>query len=83
MEVVRAHLQSSIRRGCQASCFNMDQIVSQFAGALEVSGASHSVRRRCLAPADWFYEWPVVNGEKQARPFLFKSERSRRPRRER
>ena len=23
-------------------------------------------RRRCLVPADWFYEWPVVDGEKQA-----------------
>lgn len=26
-------------------------------------------RRRCLVPADWFYEWPVINGEKQARAF--------------
>ena len=29
-------------------------------------------RRRCLVPADWFYEWPVVNGEKQARAFALK-----------
>lgn len=26
-------------------------------------------RRRCLVPADWFYEWPVMDGEKQARAF--------------
>jgi hypothetical protein len=29
--------------------------------------------RRCLVPADWFYEWPVVNGEKQARAFSLKN----------
>ena len=29
--------------------------------------------RRCLMPADWFYEWPVVNGEKQARAFSLKN----------
>jgi putative SOS response-associated peptidase YedK len=26
--------------------------------------------RRCLVPADWFYEWPVVDGEKQAAHLL-------------
>lgn len=26
-------------------------------------------RRRGLVPADWFYEWPVVDGEKQACAF--------------
>ena len=25
--------------------------------------------RRCLVPADWFYEWPVVDSEKHARAF--------------
>lgn len=29
-------------------------------------------RRRCLVPADWFYEWPVVDGEKQARAISLK-----------
>jgi putative SOS response-associated peptidase YedK len=29
--------------------------------------------RRCLVPADWFYEWPVVDGEKQARAFALKN----------
>ena len=28
--------------------------------------------RRCLVPADWFYEWPVVDGEKQAHAFNLK-----------
>jgi putative SOS response-associated peptidase YedK len=28
--------------------------------------------RRCLVLADWFYEWPVINGEKQARAFSLK-----------
>lgn len=27
MKVVRAHLQSSIRKGCQASCFDVDHVV--------------------------------------------------------
>lgn len=31
-------------------------------------------RRRCLVPADWFYEWPVVDGEKQARAFSLKDD---------
>jgi putative SOS response-associated peptidase YedK len=31
-------------------------------------------RRRCLVPADWFYEWPVVDGEKQARAFALKND---------
>jgi len=30
--------------------------------------------RRCLVPADWSYEWPVVNGEKQARAFSLKDD---------
>jgi putative SOS response-associated peptidase YedK len=30
--------------------------------------------RRCLVPADWFYEWPVVDGEKQARAFSLKDQ---------
>lgn len=30
--------------------------------------------RRCLVPADWFYEWPVVDGEKQARAFSLKDD---------
>ena len=30
--------------------------------------------RRCLVPADWFYEWPVVDGEKQARAFALKDD---------
>jgi putative SOS response-associated peptidase YedK len=30
--------------------------------------------RRCLVPADWFYEWPVVDGEKQARAFALKND---------
>ena len=30
--------------------------------------------RRCLVPADWFYEWPVVDGEKQARAFSIKDD---------
>jgi putative SOS response-associated peptidase YedK len=25
--------------------------------------------RRCLIPADWFYEWPVIDGQKQAHAF--------------
>ncbi len=29
--------------------------------------------RRCLVPADWFYEWAVVDGEKQARAFSLKN----------
>ena len=29
--------------------------------------------RRCLVPADWFYEWPVIDGEKQARAFSLKN----------
>jgi putative SOS response-associated peptidase YedK len=28
--------------------------------------------RRCLVPADWLYEWPVIDGEKQARAFGLK-----------
>lgn len=31
-------------------------------------------RRRCLVPADWFYEWPVVDGAKQARAFSLKDD---------
>ena len=30
--------------------------------------------RRCLVPADWFYEWPVIDGEKQARAFALKDD---------
>jgi len=30
--------------------------------------------RRCLVPADWFIEWPEVNGEKQARAFSLKDD---------
>lgn len=30
--------------------------------------------RRCLVPADWFYEWPEVDGEKQARAFSMKDD---------
>lgn len=26
-----------------------------------------------MIPADWFYEWPVVHGEKQTRAFCFKN----------
>jgi putative SOS response-associated peptidase YedK len=29
--------------------------------------------RRCLVPADWFYEWPIVNGQKQARAFSLRN----------
>jgi putative SOS response-associated peptidase YedK len=29
-------------------------------------------QRRCLVPADWFYEWPVIDGEKQAHAFSLK-----------
>lgn len=29
--------------------------------------------RRCLVPADWFYEWPVVDGAKQARAFSLRN----------
>ncbi len=31
-------------------------------------------RRRCLIPADWFYEWPVMGGEKQAHAFSLKDD---------
>jgi putative SOS response-associated peptidase YedK len=30
--------------------------------------------RRCLVPADWFYEWPLVDGEKQARAFSLRDD---------
>jgi putative SOS response-associated peptidase YedK len=30
--------------------------------------------RRCLVPADWFYEWPKIDGEKQARAFSLKDD---------
>lgn len=29
--------------------------------------------RRCLIPADWFYEWPVIDGKKQAHAFGLQS----------
>lgn len=32
--------------------------------------------RRCLVPADWFYEWPVIDGEKQAYAFSLKDDSS-------
>ena len=30
--------------------------------------------RRCLVPANWFYEWPVIDGQKQARAFSLKDD---------
>ena len=33
-----------------------------------------SEHRRCLVPADWFYEWQAVDDEKQARAFSLKGE---------
>ena len=33
-------------------------------------------RRRCLVPADWFYEWPTTDGQKQAHAFSLKDDSS-------
>ena len=30
------------------------------------------MHRRCLVPADWFYEWPKIDGQKQAHAFGLK-----------
>jgi putative SOS response-associated peptidase YedK len=54
---------------------NYDTINAQ-ADRLTTSGVWREPfrRRRFLVPADWFYEWPVVDGEKQAHAFSLKDD---------